>query len=203
MAIDMIERTTEGAHAPSRLGNHQFADESREFKNFTGGHDFFQGGGEDWANLFGSQLRKKHLKENQEAERKVWAAYPETTCDQIQKKLNGLSTRAESIVKELAAKPKDAFLGVRLAAVREIEGRVKGIQTQLDCVNIQAKAQAEANKAETLATLTNLSEKSIQSAKTDLLGIDTTTSTSSNKKLLVYGGIGIGVILLIALLRRK
>jgi hypothetical protein len=203
MAIDMIERTTEGAHAPSRLGNHQFADESREFKNFTGGQEFFQGGGEDWANLFGSQLRKKHLKENQDAERKAWAAYPEKTCDDIQKKLNGLSTRGESIVKELAAKPKDAFLPVRLAVVREIEGKLKGIQTQLDCVAIQAKAQSEATKAETLATLTTLSEKSIQNAKSDLLGVDTSTSTTSNKNLLLYGGIGLGVILLIVLLRKK
>ena len=34
MAIDMIETTNEGAHAQSRLGLYQFADDNKHFRNF-------------------------------------------------------------------------------------------------------------------------------------------------------------------------
>lgn len=206
MAIDMIESTTEGAHAPSRLGSHQFADDNKHFKNFTGGQDFFKGGGEDWANLFGSKLRKLHLKENQEAEAKVWASYPTATCDDIQRLIDALALRAETLVKQIAAKPKDPFYPVRIITVREWEGKIKSLQLQKDCINIVAKAKEDAQKQETLSTITSLSETSIQNAKNDLLGInltDTTATASPNKKLLMYGGIGVGAVILLLLLRKK
>ena len=99
--------------------------------------------------------------------------------------------------KEIAAKAK-------LAEARKGEGILKMKQTKMDCINIQQKAQAEAAKAETLATLTTLSEKSIQNAKSDLLGIPAGTSAaSSNKNLLLYAGLGVGAIVLILLLRKK
>jgi hypothetical protein len=206
MAIDMIERTSEGAHAPSRLGLHQFADENNNFKNFTGGQDFFQGGGEDWANLFGSKKRKSSLKENQEAEAKVWSSYPTATCDEIQRLIDALGLRAETLVKQIAAQPKDPFYPVRIVVVREFEGKTKSLQLQNDCLNIVAKAREDAQKQETLSTITNLSEKSIQNAKNDLLGInltDPTATASPNKKLILYGGIGVGAVILLLLLRQK
>lgn len=203
MAIDMIERTNEGAHAPSRLGAHQFADDNKHFKNFTGGNDFFKDGGEDWANLFGSKLRKQHISETQDDENKIWASYPTATCDDIQKLLDALAIKAESLVKQIAAQPKEVFNPVRLPVVRQWEGKVKALQSQMDCLNIQAKAKEEAQKQETLATITSLSETSIQNAKQDLLGTATDTTSSPNKKLLLYGGIGLGAVLLLLLLRKK
>ena len=206
MAIDMIETTSEGAHAQSRLGLYQFADDNKHFRNFTGGQDFFQGGGEDWVNLFGSKLRKLHLKENQEAEAKVWASYPTATCDDIQKLIDALALRAETLVKQIAAQPKDPFYPVRIITVREWEGKIKSLQLQRDCLNIVAKAREDAQKQETLTTITTLSEKSIQNAKNDLLGInltDPTATASPNKKLLLYGGIGVGAVILLLLLRKK
>lgn len=206
MAIDMIERTSEGAHAPSRLGLHQFADENKHFKNFTGGQDFFKDEGEDWANLFGSKLRKLHLKENQEAEAKVWSSYPTASCDDIQKLIDALALRAETLVKQIAAQPKDPFYPVRIVVVREYEGKTKSLQLQKDCLNMVAKAKEDAQKQETLSTITNLSETSIQKAKNDLLGINLTDSkatSSPNKKLLMYGGIGVGAVILLLLLKNK
>lgn len=203
MAIDMIERTTEGAHAPSRLGSHQFADDHKHFKNFTGGKDFFQGGGEDWANLFGSQLRKQHIRETQDDENKIWASYPTATCDDIQKLIDALALKAETLVKQIAAQPKEVFNPVRLPVVRQWEGKIKALQLQRDCVNIQSKAREEAQKEETLASISKLSETSIQNAKNDLLGTATDTTASPNKKLLLYGGIGLGAIILLMLLRKK
>ena len=206
MAIDMIETTNEGAHAQSRLGLYQFADDNKHFRNFTGGQDFFQGGGEDWVNLFGSKLRKLHYKENQEAEAKVWSSYPTATCDDIQRLIDALALRAETLVKQIAAQPKDAFYPVRIVVVREWEGKAKSLQLKNDCLNILAKAREDAQKEETLTTITTLSEKSIQNAKNDLIGInlsDTPETASPNKKLLLYGGIGVGAVILLLLLRNK
>ena len=84
----------------------------------------------------------------------------------------------------------------------------------MNCIAVQEKEKSEAAKAETLKTITDLSETSIQNAKNDLLGINqalsdqSTTniggvSLTSNKKLLLYGGIGVAAIVLILLLRRK
>ena len=112
MAIDMIERTDEGAHATSRLGNFQFADESKDFKNFTGGEDFFQGGGEDWANLwginiFGDEYYKKRKRESTEEGKKFVEGLPmkdrtAPTCDEIAKSLEQLQIYSEttSIISE-------------------------------------------------------------------------------------------------------
>ena len=204
MAIDMIERTSEGAHAPSRLGLHQFADENKHFRNFTGGQDFFKDEGEDWANLFGSKKRKSSIKENQEAEAKVWSKYPTSTCDEIQRLIDALALRAETLVKQIAAQPKDPFYPIRIVVVREYEGKTKSLQLQQDCLNIVAKAKEDAQKQETLSTITTLSETSIQKAKNDLLGINLNNTTATpNKKLLLYGGIGVGAVILLLLLRNK
>jgi hypothetical protein len=221
MAIDMIERNDEGVHATSRLGNFQFADDSKHFRNFTGGEDFFQGGGEDWANLFGSKVAKRNEAKATEEAKKFVQSLPtgnktNPTCEEIAKSLELLSVYIETQVKEIGiAKghivnyPKN-----RLAVARTEEGRIKIIQSQMNCIAVQEKEKSEAAKAETLKTITNLSETSIQNAKNDLLGINQSLSEQSatniggvsltnNKKLLLYGGIGVGAIVLILLLRRN
>jgi hypothetical protein len=218
MAIDMIERTDEGVHANSRLGNYQFADESKEFKNFTGGEDFFKGGGEDWANLFGSQTNKKNkIKAREEAEKfvKELPSSKTTTpsCDEISASLAQLQVYIEGQLKEMSSLKGHVteYFQIRIDTARKSETQLKLAQSKMDCINVQAKAEAQAKKEETLKTITDLSEKSIQNAKTDLLGVNEAlqqqaTSTSpltSNKNLLLYGGIGVGAILLILLLRRR
>jgi hypothetical protein len=208
MAIDMIERTSEGAHAPSRLGNYQFADDNNTFRNFTGGQDFFQNEGEDWANLFGSKVFKRNKAKATQEGKDFVNALPgmkaNASCDEISRSLDQLSMYIDTQVKEIAGLKSHVveYPKARLSEARKGEGILKMKQSKMDCLAIQQKAQAEAAKAETLATLTTLSEKSIQSAKSDLLGVNQAPTTSNNK-LLLYGGIGLGAILLIVLLRRK
>jgi len=212
MAIDMIERTSEGAHAPSRLGSYQFADDSKHFRNFTGGQDFFQGQGEDWANLFGSKLVKNKINAAKQEGKAFVDALPgmkaNATCDEIAKSLEQVAVYIDTQVKEIAGLKSHVveYPKARLAEARKGEGILKMKQSKMDCIALQEKAKAEATKAETLATLTTLSEKSIQNAKSDLLGVDKALgqgTTTSNNKLLLYGGIGLAAVLLIVILRRK
>lgn len=217
MAIDMIERTDEGAHATSRLGDFQFADDSKHFRNFTGGEDFFQGGGEDWANLFGSQVNKKNkIKAREEAEKFVSnlpaTKNPNPSCDEIAASLDQILVYIEGQMKEMASLKGHVteYYQIRIDTARKSETQLKLQQTQMNCLAIQEKAKEESAKAETLKTITTLSETSIQNAKSDLLGVNEalaqqspTSAITSNKNLLLYGGIGVGAILLILLLRRK
>ena len=218
MAIDMIERTDEGVHAKSRLGNHQFADDNKHFKNFTGGQDFFQGGGEDWANLFGSQTNKQNkIKAREEAEKFVKDLPASKTnnpsCDAISASLSQLQVYIEGQLKEMSSLKGHVteYFQIRIDTARKSESSLKILQTKMDCIALQEKAIADAKKAETLSTITTLSEASIQNAKNDLLGVNqalqgqaqSSTPITSNKNLLLYGGIGVGAIILILLLRRK
>jgi len=222
MAIDMIERTDEGVHATSRLGNFQFADESKDFKNFTGGEDFFQGGGEDWANLwginiFGDEYYKKRKRESTEQGKKFVAELPmkdrnAPTCDEIAKSLEQLLIYSETQIKEIGASKGHVvnYPKLRLEEARKEEARLKLLQSKKDCIAIAEKEKADTAKAETLKTITELSEQSVQSAKKDLLGVNEALSqqapqgeSTMNKNLMLYGGIGLGAILLILLLRRN
>ena len=109
---------------------------------------------------------------------------------------------------------------IRLGIARTAEADMKMKQQDKQCIAIAQKVESEQKKAELIKTLTNVSEASVQQAKTDLFGTPAgqplyAPSTSnqgalssvqnalggSNKNLLIYGGIG--VIVLILLLRRN
>jgi len=223
MAIDMIENNELGALAKSRLGDtKQFTNENQKYKNFSGNEDVFQRVdiNEEFENLFGSKTFKDNkAKATKEAEDFV-AALPKGNCDDIEKSLGKLALYIEAQTKELglAKGHVTEYPKNRLTVARKAEADLKMTQSNLDCLNIQAKAQSEAKKAELIKTLTNVSEASVQQAKTDLFGTPTgqplyapaTTDQGalssvqnalvSNKNLLIYGGIG--VIVLILLLRR-
>ena len=224
MAIDMIENNELGALAKSRLGDtKQFTDENQKFKNFSGNEEVFQRVdiNEEFENLFGSKTFKDNkAKANKEAEDFV-AALPKGNCDDIEKSLERLALYIEAQTKELglAKGHVTEYPKIRLTVARKKEAELKMAQSNADCLNIQAKAQSEAKKADLIKTLTNVSEASVQQAKTDLFGTPigqplyapATTDQGalssvknalggSNKNLLIYGGIG--VIVLILLLRR-
>ena len=109
---------------------------------------------------------------------------------------------------------------IRLGVARTAEADMKMKQQDKQCIAIAEKIQSEQKKAELIKTLTNVSEASVQQAKTDLFGTPAgqplyAPATSgqgalgsvqnalggSNKNLLIYGGIG--VVALILLLRRN
>lgn len=221
MAIDMIENNELGALASSRVGLQQFTDENKVYKNFTGESDFFKNNdaNEEFANLFGSKTFKDNkAKATKEAE-DFFKKLPATTCLDIQKALEKATLYIENQTKELSLLkghvveyPKN-----RIAVARKYENAYKQKQADLNCIEVIAKAEEEAKKTELLQTLTSVSEASVQQAKTDLFGLpigapvygnvptqNTTSSLlGSNKNLLIYGGIAIGAILLITMLRKQ
>ena len=153
---------------------------------------------------------------------------PQTSCDDIEKSLEKVALYIEAKTKELglAKGHVTEYSKIKLEVARKFEADLKMKQSSMDCINIKAKAESEAKKAELIKTLTNVSEASVQQAKTDLFGTpagqplyapagqplyapattqqgalsSVQNALGSNKNLLIYGGIG--AIALILLLRR-
>lgn len=222
MAIDMIENNDLGALAKGRLGDlNSFADESKSFKNFAGNEEVFQkiDINEEFENLFGSKTFKDNkAKAKAEAEAFV-KKLPKTTCEDLKSSLDKLALYIEAQTKELglAKGHVTEYPKIRLGIARAAEADMKMKQEDKQCIAIAQKLESEQKKAELIKTLTNVSEASVQQAKTDLFGVPSgqplyapasqggglTASLGSNKNLLIYGGIGLGAVLLIAMLRNR
>ncbi len=222
MAIDMIENNDLGALAKGRLGDlNSFADESKSFKNFAGNEEVFQkiDINEEFENLFGSKTFKDNkAKAKAEAEAFV-KKLPKTTCEDLKSSLDKLALYIEAQTKELglAKGHVTEYPKIRLGVARAAEADMKMKQEDKQCIAIAQKLESEQKKAELIKTLTNVSEASVQQAKTDLFGVPSgqplyapasqggglTASLGSNKNLLIYGGIGLGAVLLIAMLRNR
>jgi hypothetical protein len=220
MAIDMIENNDLGALASGRLGDlTQFSDESKIFKNFTGNEEVFDkiDTNEEFENLFGSKAHKdSKAKTKVEAENFV-RSLPKASCDNIRFSLEKLALYIEAETKGLAiAKGRmTEYPKIKLSVARGAEADLKMKQLEKNCLEIAAKAESEQNRAQLLDTLTNVSEASVQQAKTDLFGVPTGkplyapapqggglgSALGSNKNLLIFGGIG--VIALILILRNR
>lgn len=220
MAIDMIENNDLGALASGRLGDiTQFADENKSFKNFTGNEDVFKkiDVNEEFQNLFGSKTFKENkAKAKKDAEAFV-ARLPKATCNDLKDSLDKLALYIEAETKVLGISQKHMveYPTIRLGVARAAESQMKLKQQDLKCLEIAAKAESESKRAELINTLTNVSEASVQQAKTDLFGLPTGQplytpaaqggglggALGSNKNLLIYGGIG--VIALILILRNR
>lgn len=193
MAIDMIENNELGALAKSRLGDYHFDNEDWVYKNYTGDEEFF--------NLFGS--RKKKVAAITSAANTKYANLP-TDCDSIQQSIDIINTDIALLLK---SKP---TLNTKktLEQTNKILAEFKKAQISQNCEKTLAAAQSEKAKADTLATLTQLSDISVGKAQSELQGLagadaQQGASGTSNKKLLLYGGIGIGVLLVVVLLMRK
>lgn len=191
MAIDMIEDNELSALAPSRLGLRQFADES--FKNYTGDEDFY--------NLFGSRKRKKS--ELRDKVREKYATLP-TDCENIQRSIDVISNDVATLLK----RKQNLEQRETLDETNLILGEYKKLLISQDCEKIAAKRESELQKAATLDTLTKLGDVSVQKAEAELKGLQSGLQKEGgagldNKKILLYGGIGVGALILIALILRK
>jgi hypothetical protein len=200
MAIDMIENNELGALATSRVGNDRcFADEKTlGYLGFTGEEDFY--------NLFGSRKRKNSIAEVQKNENEKWARYDTKTCGGIQLLIDDAQVEIERITKVMASN--NGFeLPIQLKIAREAQSNAKKLQNQYDCINKLAKEKVEAERKSLLDTLTNISDTTVNKAKGDLTGIDMGTPEKTvggvNKNLLIYGGIGVGALIVIALMFKK
>jgi hypothetical protein len=220
MAIDMIENNDLGALTSGRLGDlTQFVDESKIFKNFAGNEEVFDkiDINEEFKNLFGSKTFKENkAKAKADAENFV-RSLPKTSCDNLKYSLDKLALYIEAETKQMAGKKDHTveYPKIRLDVARNAESDLKMKQLEKNCLEIAAKAESESKRAELLSTLTNVSEASVQQAKTDLFGVPTgqplyapasqggglTASLGGNKNLLIFGGIG--AIALILILRSR
>jgi hypothetical protein len=158
--------------------NKNIAQNQEQFKNFTGSEGFFQGGGEDWANLFGSKKRKQSLARSRDEETEKWKLVQETTCKQVASKLTQLDIRIQGLNEELDASPKDVFIPQRISVAKQIQSALLIKQINMNCAALEEAAAAAANvsPAPTLPSGSSATP--------------TTSTTTSTTTLALSGGLG-------------
>jgi hypothetical protein len=191
MAIDMIENNDLGVFSEGRLGLRQFADENR---NYTGSEDFY--------NLFGSRNKKKAS--FREQVRAKYDAFP-TDCANIQTSIDAISNDVATLLKQKSTLEQRE----KLDETNKVLGDYKNKQILQGCEALKEAEKQEKERASTLDTLTKLSDVSVSKAQQELQGLMPTEGAaqgdflSKNKNLLIYGGIGVGALIVIALILRK
>lgn len=197
--IEIAEIDGMSAISPTRLGNRQFINDTYR------GVDVKK---EDFANLFGSKKRKESIARTRKEQNDFWAKKPQQTCDDLKAALASVSIEVEKLTK-LSATSKDYWIIPSLEVAREWEGKFKQLQASSRCLELEAEAKKKAERELTLQTLSQLSDTTVEKAKADLaqttgssLGQAVSSLTGGNNKLLLYGGIGLGVVLIILLARR-
>jgi hypothetical protein len=198
MAIDMLENNELGALAPMRIGgNTSFVDENdvTPCRSFTGDDDFF--------NLFGSKKRKASVAQVEKDAKEKWGQYDQKTCGGIELLIADTQVEIERITKMMANN--NGFdLPIQLKIARAAQANAKMLQNQYDCVRKAEQAKVEEERKSSLDALTKISDLTVDKAKQDILGGDKGGSAGEgNKKLLLYGGIGLGVLVAIALIARR
>lgn len=197
MAIDMIENNELSALSPSRLGVRQFVTDGKKgmpkMLNFTGTDDF--------VNLFGSRIAKKSA--FRQDVRKKYGAIP-TSCDAINQQIEVVSSDLEALVKRSASRT-TLEIKEQMDETNKVLAELKSALIKSGCkaeMAQQAKVEAEQKAAKTLETLSQLGEKQVSAAKSELLG-GTTDGGTSKGKILLFGGIAVAAIVGIYLYKKN
>lgn len=192
MAIDMIENNELAALAPSRLGLNEFVDEKWVYKNYTGGEDFYNIGGS----------RKRKIEKYSSWAKAKFENLPDD-CANIQKSIDIINNELQLLLKQ---KP-TLNIKTQVKETNQILADFKRLQISQDCEKLEAEAKKVAEKQETLDTLTKLSDVSVGKAQQELSGLQGAeggdATQDQTKKYLLYGGIGLGALLLIVLITRR
>jgi hypothetical protein len=204
MSRNMLENSELAALSHSRLGSNQFIDDfvtsqPKQFVGFVADDEFY--------NLFGSKKRKSSIENVKEDETAKWAKYDTSDCKGVQSLIDDTEIEIERVTK-LMASSKGFELPIQLEYARNAQAKAKTLQNQYDCLAKDAADKKEAARLESLATLTKISDASVDKAKKDVLGLgsdDTAAPTilGMPKNVVIYGGIGLGVLVVVALLFRK
>lgn len=196
MAIEMIEKSE--LMATSRLGGmKRFVDD--KYYNYTGGEDFFE--------LFGSRRRKKSAARQQVVDK--YKNVNENDCASVLSAIEVVSNDLATLVKRSASTSKKLEVREQIDETNIILGELKAQQIKLGCEKLQKQEEEVKSKQETLQLLQNLGESQIEKTKTDIatasggvLGLgspsDAGGTASPTQKYLLYGGIGLAAIILIA-----
>lgn len=194
MAIDMIENNELGALAPSRLGLNEFVDDNWAYKQYTGDDDFY--------NLFGSRKGKM---EKYTSWAKAKFENLSTDCEDVQKSIDIINNELQLLLK----KKQTLNIKTQIRETNEILADFKRAQISQDCEKKQLLSISEKEREDTLSTLTKLSDVSVGKAQQELAGLQAgaasqdAASQAQMKKYLMYGGIGLGAVLLIFLIARR
>lgn len=178
MAIDMIENNELSALAPSRLGLRQFVDDP------------------DYANLFGSKKKKAGARSNI---REKYASL-KTDCENIQDSIDFINADYQNLLTK-----KGIVAKAELSETKEILAEYKKLKISQKCEKTAEAASTKAAKEELLSTTTKLTDESVAKAAQELQGIQSGSKPSNiTKNLLIYGGIGIVVLVgVVMFLKRK
>jgi hypothetical protein len=189
MAIDMIEQYESGLFTEGRLGRSNFADEA--FKNYTGGEEFF--------NLFGSRKKKKSA--FREAIRTKYADL-KTDCLNIQRSIDLVNNDLQTLLKKKA----DLQQREQLDETNLVLGELKNLQISQDCEARLSALTKQQERDSTIRDIQQLTESSVGKTQQELSGLGnqltggTGGGLAANKNLLIYGGIGIAAIVILALI---
>lgn len=205
MATDMLENCGLSALDDSRLGNRNFIDEGQiavKRQVIQGGFMFT--GEEDFYNLFGSRNKKKS--NFRLAQRNKYKDLKDD-CDNIQISIDIISNDVATLLKRRS----DLENKERLSEANAVLGEFKNKQIANRCEEVKAAALKESERAKSLELLTSISDTTVNKAKGDLTGLiggDAKDGSAAivggiNKKVLLYGGIGLGVLVVAAILIRK
>ena len=189
MAIDSIENNELAALASSRLGMGQFIDEP--YRSYTGDQEFY--------NLFGSRQKKKSA--IREAVRAKYVNLP-TDCERIQQSIDLISTDAQTLLKQKSnLNQREA-----LDETNIILGEYKKRQIEQNCEVLLSQKKSEIQQRDLLAQLGGIGDVSVQKAQQELAGLKTEGVSGTGIKtqnILIYGGIGIAVLIGLVLIVRK
>ena len=206
MATDMLENCGLSALDHSRLGNKNFIDEGRvavKRQVIQGGFMFT--GEDDFYNLFGSRNKKKS---NFRAAQRALYKDLKDDCDNIQLSIDIISNDVATLLK----KKSDLETKERLSEANNVLGEFKRKQIANRCEEVKAASLKESERAKSLELLTSISDTTVNKAKGDLAGLTSADAKDGkasetvggvNKKVLLYGGIGLGVLVVAAILIRK
>jgi hypothetical protein len=205
---DLLENSDLSALAHSRLGLKQFVNDGEKHVRKVKQHVALTGNSEEFFNLFGSKKRKDSIQDVRNEQNARWSKYKVDSCAGVQKLIDEIAIDIEKTTKIMASS--NAFyLQPQLETAREWEAKAKTIQSQMDCVNKLAAEKQASERASVLDTLTNISDSTVAKAKNDLgLGISAKneapqTIAGVDKKVVVYGGIGLAALLIIGLIGRR
>jgi hypothetical protein len=185
MAIDSIEHCELSALGKSRLGGMKRFLDDKEV-NFVGADNNVY--------LFGSRKKKKTAY-RQEIEDK-YNALP-TDCANIDVSIEKINSDISILVGRSATARGNEKLKVKeqLDESNKILGEFKSRKILLGCSKAEEKIQEEAQKKESIDLITKLGMSSVEGAKADI-----SKGGGGTKNWIIWGGVGVGVILIAAIL---